>query len=274
MKKAILSVFLAAAIGATLCACTTPEEPDKDKDKDKDKDPPAEVVDLTDFKLTKEYFEGKNVVVYGDSITTPASKSGHHITVNYIDLLKNELNFNLLNNFAINGTTATHSVSKIPLNAAKEDLESGPRYVDENTFYNEQADYAIIMYGANDQGLGAAIGENTDDPQDYRETVTYKGGINYMVKKLRLANPVMRILFLTPLWHVGPSDPPVNAATGLAPYDYGDALFDLKDKLQAKVIDCYPVFNKDNFGPGLNSDDGTHPSDEGHRILCDYLLGK
>ncbi len=266
MRGKAISLLLAFAAGALLCACGTPkEEPPKET--------PEEKVSLTDFKLTKEYFEGKKVVVYGDSITMPVANTQFVEEANYIDLLARDLGFVLLANYAVPSTTATHSYSVYPKGAAKEDLESGPRYVTQHEFVNETADYALIMYGANDFTLGAPIGTDADVPQSYGEVTTYKGGIRFMVETLRKHNPDIRIQLFTPLYRAGYGTFPVNGSTGLSIPDYGDALFGMKDSLQVRVLDTFPVFSEEiYYANSKYTKDGTHPNDAGHALLEAYIL--
>lgn len=231
---------------------------------------------LTDFKLTKADFEGKKVVVYGDSITVPASKTKHISGDNYIDIIAKRLNFATYWNYALGGTSAMHSVSIIPLGAAKEDLQSGSRYVTENVDTDSIADYAIIMYGSNDWWLDGQVGSVDDHPATYRETNTFLGGIRFMIETLRAQNPKIKVLCFTNLWNDGLGTDLRNPRTGLSITEFNDALYELADELEYRIIDLFPVFNADNFTKGKSpyTSDGIHPTELGHSVLADYILKK
>lgn len=231
---------------------------------------------LADFKLTREFFMDKKVVIYGDSITVESSKSSF-IEIgqkNWVDYLQTSLGFEKIDNYAVSGTVLTHSVSKAPMGSTPENRISGVRYMEQNARWNAQADYAFIAYGTNDFAVSAGMGNNTDDPASYLETNTFRGAVNLAVKTLRDQNPDIKILFLTPIFRSNWSKiNPANGA-GFTLKEYCEAIMDMANTLEYRAVDMYTdIFGWDNFQAGKDyTNDGLHPNALGHKVMSAYLL--
>ncbi len=212
--------------------------------------------------FTKEYFAGKTVVVYGDSITAGAMTSGERST--WIYKMKEELGF-VYASFAVSGSLLTYA------NAVRDGRGSGASYIVANEATNKIADYAIVFYGANDYTHGVKIGENEESADSLEQISSFKQGIKWAVKNLRTHNPQIKIVFFTPLYR---NDVPVNGQ-GLKISAYGQAVKDLSGDLGYYYVDLFDLFTPENLGKdSMYSPDQLHPNDAGQRLLFEYIMSR
>lgn len=228
------------------------------------------------FRLVREEFQGKNVVIYGDSITVETSKSLwiEEGGKNWVDYLQSALGFNKLGNFAASGTFLTHSMSNVPAGSAIEDRLSGVHYIAQHAAENARADYAFIAYGTNDFAASTPMGTAEDDFSSYVEADTFCGSVRLAVETLREQNPDIQILFLTPIFRSNWSKLNPENGVGFSLREYCQAILDMSEALEYRAVNMYDdIFGWDNYiaGEGLTPD-GLHPNGMGHRMMAMYLL--
>lgn len=253
MKK-ILTLVLCTILLTIAClttiGCTKKEKGDDDV--------------LSNFKITKEYFEGKKVVFYGDSITIGLGIDFVNGEKRYCDILADNLGFNF-KNFAQSG-------SKLTKDRMEVFLKAGVSVMKTNEEHNKEADYAIIAYGTNDFSTydgSTLIGNKTDNPQYVSEINSFYGGIRMAVNMLRGQNPDIKILFLTPIYRTL-----LINRNGESLVDFGKAIENLAEELDYRVINMFSVFNETNFyNESQYSEDGLHPNILGHAKMAEYVLG-
>ena len=130
-------------------------------------------------------------------------------------------------------------------------------------------DIATISYGTNDFGRSRPIGTNADTTP-----ATFKGAINYTLKKLMTAFPLMRIMLTTPIWRgfwAGQnqnSDATPNSI-GLYLSDYADAILEIGKRFHVPTADLYrnSGINEYNQSALLQSD-RIHPNAAGDRQMA------
>lgn len=260
-KKA-LSGLLASAFIFTFAACDGGNPPD---DGGEPNDPPA-VEAPTEVTFTKEYMQGKTVVVYGDSISARSHLKDDDN--DYLEILSYNLGFKLIRK-ALSASALTYETP------VKSKVRSGVDFIASGKEDNKAADVAIIFYGANDCVYNAQMGFENDDFSSYTEVNSFLGAMNFSVKKLREHNPDIQIVFLTPLYHyVQNGDEYVNTYGGRIT-EYVNAVMVGAEVNECRAIDLYEGvgFNKENFY--LNSEltqDGIHPNAAGQKVLADFLL--
>lgn len=121
-------------------------------------------------------------------------------------------------------------------------------------------DALVIGFGTNDFGCALPIGADTD--QDW---TTFKGAVNYGLKKIMTEFPSLRILVWTPLWRArqtagdGKESDANPNASGIYLTDYGDALISRCKALKVPVLDMYRVSGINSFNAGTMFTDGLHP---------------
>lgn len=257
------------------------------------------------FPLDRGMFAGKKVIAFGDSITDgclldPNKENGLNYEDTYFAKLCKYLQVDsdptdLENcNFACGGTTLTYGtnggygISGVQRVDATAPFTDGGRVRD--PYPNIlQADLCVIFYGTNDLTAGVCADSDTDSsltdtPQSAQEALTIRGGLYYMICKLRQLNPNIKILVLPPLYrradgrlltYSADKTDVQNANTGASLIAYRDALAAVCREQGAKMIDWYAVFDHDNFGQiGATeySYDGLHPNVAGHEKMFQYLV--
>lgn len=149
-----------------------------------------------------------------------------------------------------------------------------------------EIDYITIAYGTNDWNSNYGL-DNENDPDD---TTTYIGAFRYSVEKILTKFPNIKILVITPLWrwwdtNTGmPSEIQVDyidsndyaKGTGYKLWQYGDALVDAAKMYHIPVFDLYwnCMMTKQNRLEYFNYNDGTHPKEEGRRLMANMISAR
>ena len=251
IKRIIISICLALLL-LFFNACASGNE-NESNDK---------VEDQMKLSFSADWFIGKRVVVYGDSITHGVGTSDKSKT--YIDLLSKQIGFSY-NNFAVSGSLLTY------VNAMQDGRESGVEIITEQKEYNQNADYAIILYGANDSThrVFSTTGYEAS-PNGLNEVSTFKQGIEYAVKTLRQHNKDIIIIFLTPILRTDNNGFSIETLN-----DYTQLIMKLSSEYDYYYFDLYPLFTTENFSENsAYTSDGCHPNDEGNRLIYQFLLDK
>lgn len=144
-------------------------------------------------------------------------------------------------------------------------------------------DYITIAYGTNDWNSNYGL-DNENDPDD---TTTYIGAFRYSVEKLLAAYPNLKILAITPLWRWWDTNTGMPSeiqsdyidsndyakGTGYKLWQYGDALVAAAKLYHIPVFDLYwnCMMTKQNRLEYFDSNDGTHPKEEGRKLMAEMI---
>lgn len=218
--------------------------------------------DMQTISFSADYFIGKKAVVYGDSITYGVGTSDK--SKGYIDLLSKQIGFSY-DNFAVSGSLLTY------VNAKQDGRKSGVEIITEHKEYNEKADYALIMYGANDSTHRVIYKTDYDtEPKKLEDVGTYKQGIEYAVKVLRDHNPDIKIVFLTPILRTDNNGYSIEILK-----KYTEVIKNSSKELDYYYVDNYSLFSAEEFGENSEyTSDCCHPNDVGNRKIYEHLLNK
>jgi lysophospholipase L1-like esterase len=121
--------------------------------------------------------------------------------------------------------------------------------------------YLGLEYGTNDFSYSRPLGINQDATPD-----TFKGALNYSLKKLATAFPHLRLFLITPAWRLNneeqDSDTHPNDL-GIFLKEYVDGMLDIAVLHHVPCLDMWRVLgtNIDNYK--TLTFDGTHPNPEG-----------
>lgn len=221
----------------------------------------------------------KKIVAFGDSVTANATVGGANT---YYNNFANKFRMLDVKNYAIGGTTATYmyegsNIYKEYANATQ--AIDGVRVVKQAYDNNElsDVDYAFIAYGHNDQYFQPPITASGDDAYDvnsFDSCKSFKGSYRYMVNTLKLANPNIRIMLLNCTYSE-------YDKTNKSPYgsiysydDYRTAIQELATELSLTYIDPWDHLQMyfDAYDSRYYYKDTVHLSEEGHKILTQYII--
>ncbi len=235
----------------------------------------------SNFAFDRFHLEDKNLVAFGDSVTADATLGGTGST--YVTLFANRFHMNLLNNYAIGGTTATYMYPGSNIYkeyASNTTAIDGPRVV-RKAFENgelDTVDYAFIAYGHNDQYFQPPITVPGDDEYcvDNRFTTchSYKGSYRYMINLLREANPMIRIVILNCTY--SEYDKHLKSPYG-STYNYTsyrNATKEIAEEMNCRYIDPWD-YMKDYYdfqNGNVYYKDSVHLSAKGHQVLSSYIF--
>lgn len=250
------------------------------------------------YVIDRGMFAGKRMIIFGDSITDgclldpekPTNYEDMYVTklCRYLGMASDPTDLENCN-FACGGTTLTYGLRGGYGISGVERVDETHSFTDggriRNTYPNIlTADLCVIEYGANDFDEDVLTGVARDRPEKAEDAVTLRGGMYYMIRRLRELNPNLKILVLPPLfrradgtnmlWTEDLTDVE-NAKTGETLRGYAQALREVCEEYGAKFIDWYPVFNYENFGKidaGQYTEDGAHPNAAGHELIYQYLF--
>lgn len=121
--------------------------------------------------------------------------------------------------------------------------------------------YLGLEYGTNDLAYCRPIGSNTDATCE-----TFKGALNYSLKKLSAAFPRLRLFLIAPAWRLNfenlDSDTNPNEI-GLFLKDYVDAMLDVAARHHVPCLDLWRTLGVNINNYKTFTFDGTHPTQEG-----------
>lgn len=258
------------------------------------------------FFVDRGMFKGKNAIVFGDSITDgclldPTAPNTQPNGFNYKDTYFAKLCYALqtatdptdpvLSNMACGGTTL------VPVKAALSSGISGVERIDKTQPFTDgggrehnvpaavaQADLCVIYYGTNDFAHGVPVSATgageTDWPTSAAQVKSYKGGLFYLFRSLRLKNPTIKIMVLPMLFRRAGGNlqynenrtDVVNTASNMKWSDYRAAAKQVSEDFGAKFVDWGDVFGYDELGVGVKySADGLHPNVAGHARMYEEL---
>ncbi len=253
------------------------------------------------FPLDKGMFQGKKIIAFGDSITDgclldPNTPTGFNYEDTYFAQLCRYLGSasdptDLENcNFACGGTTMCYGTVGTPGRSGVERVDVTQPFMDAGRERNPypnilDADLCVIYYGTNDLGYGIPAesdGSQTDTPTKPEDARTVRGGLYYMISRLRELNPRLKILVLPPIirraggnleYSADKTDVTVRPG-GYSLRQYAAVMEQVCEENGALFLDWYPVFDYENFaqiGANAYSYDGLHPNVAGHEKMFAYL---
>ena len=121
--------------------------------------------------------------------------------------------------------------------------------------------YLALEYGPNEFTLGMPIGVNSDTTRQ-----TYKGSLNYSIKRLLTSFPLLRLFLIAPAWKLNVEDLDSDSRpnpSGLFLREYVDATIEIAALNHIPCLDMWRT-----LGLGVNNYkaftfDGTHPNEAG-----------
>jgi len=239
-------------------------------------------LDAATFKFDIGNLKGKNIIAIGDSVTADETIG---CAKTYPNLFKEEFEMTSVKNYAIGGTTATYMYEGSNIYkeyATNTTAIDGCRVVDRA--YNKKelgkVDYAFIAFGHNDQYFQAPLDNEdtvTDGDGEYislENCRSFKASYRFMIRKLRKANPNMRIVILNCTY----SEYDKSADTYGHAITYSDYRNAIKEV--AKEMNCRYVDPWDYLKPYFKNEHSTYYKDvvhltiAGQKLLFDYIITK
>lgn len=232
------------------------------------------------YKISKNYFNNKNVLIIGDSVSAKETIGLENKT--YSDLLKEHLNINTLLNAAIGGTTLTYMYEGS--NIYKEYHNNsvaidGCRVIEKLTKENKlkDFDYVFIAYGHNDQYFKCEIDQKDNyDVNDLSKCKSFKNSYRFIINTIKKYNSNAKIIILNCTYSE-------YDKVSISPYgnkfsyiDYRNASKQIADEYNLKYIDPWDYMKQyfDFYNDKKYYQDSVHLSYLGHEVLFNYLLDK
>lgn len=257
-------------------------------DNDGDKYFPATHVDAVlglDKINPKSNLEGKNIVIFGDSITELG---------NYPELIGETLGANIVkagfygcrmsehfNNNYMNMQSMQKMVEFIQkkdftelVNSTEEYYKSGgrdyrPQAKALNNVKWDSVDLITIFFGVNDFGAANPIGQDTDMTGS-----TFKGAINKVIKGIHETLPTVKIVFICPMFisriykdaGENTDDNPNTAGTYMK--EYIEAIQTITKKNHVPNINLSDLSGVNRYNADYYLADGKHPNALGYKTIA------
>lgn len=216
--------------------------------------------DMTDIAFTKEFFENKKIVVYGDSITYGAGTSGAKAV--WINKIATELGATYTN-MAQNGAMLTYVAAK------RDGRMSGCEFIDDNLAPAENYDYAFLFFGANDFTHGVPVGSVEEPADNLTEISSFVQGIKFAVNSLKKRNENIKIVFITSIYR----DDVRKSSLGFEISAFANAIKENAAVLPYYYVDVSDIFNGENYGAdSIYTADRLHPNDLGQTYLAEHII--
>ncbi len=200
------------------------------------------------------------LITMGDSITVgtytaPGQEAPMSIAhPNYTDLLQAALGCEEMENYGMNGTSASNSSDVAPEEAL---CIRCVKYRD--------ADYVVIAIGTNDFGTNVELGKPEDSEKE-----TFYGALRVIFSTVKENNPNAKIVVLSPLPRIDEE-----------PNKKGYILDDYRNALKQRAAEWEFVFVDGRQLPICPTDpthkekyifDGVHFNEDGHKFIAELLL--
>ncbi len=209
--------------------------------------------------------KGKKIVFLGDSITAGICTSGPEYTFAGIIGKKYECT---TVNYGYGGT----KIAMDPDEAEEKSLNFSVRLMD----MDDDADIVVVMGGTNDFKYNilpiGKFGDNT--------FYTFYGACNILMRRLLNKYPGKPILIMTPLHTLTELDPYAVRVKKLpigTLKDFVNVIREMAEYYSLPVLDLYA---ESGLQPAVEiirkkyMEDGTHPNDEGHKLLAEKIAAK
>lgn len=238
--------------------------------------------------------EGKNIVMFGDSITENGT---------YPEQIQNLTKSNVIKAGFGGCRMAQHQQSGTGLLYDKQSMYRLVDYIKNNDFTElvqatedmvrangddnrpqanrlkntdwDKVDYITIFFGTNDYGGDIPIG--TDDDQDGS---TFKGAVNKVIKTLSESNPKIKFVFITPFYRdrflSGDNNNSDVYANGTGSYlnEYVKAIEKLANDNHIPVINMMDNSGINKYNQATYLADGLHPNEYGYAYIAEQLAKK
>jgi lysophospholipase L1-like esterase len=191
-------------------------------------------------------FNNKTIVSYGDSITY-----GAYATTPYIKALATRFSATLTNR-AVSSTTVSGTATNSTNVLIANNDDSGK-------------DFIVIAGGTNDWTLGNALGSYGDATNE-----TFYGALDVICNHLKTNAPNAKVIFITPINRFLHGVRPVATLNA-----YRQAITETALKYGFAVVDGRQLGmpNTSDTWAKEMLPDGLHPSDLGHSVMCNSLIG-
>jgi lysophospholipase L1-like esterase len=139
-----------------------------------------------------------------------------------------------------------------------------------------KVDFITVGYGTNDIANFVPV-DNEEDPMD---TTTLLGGLRYALTALLTAYPHLKVLILTPIYRYfnaeGVDSDEKEWYNDREFTTWTDGILDVAKELRVPAVDMYRTlcFNKYTRSHYFSEDDGTHPNEEGLKVMAEKIAGK
>jgi GDSL-like Lipase/Acylhydrolase family len=136
-----------------------------------------------------------------------------------------------------------------------------PRLSDFKALDFNKVTYLALEYGPNDFTLGMPIGTNSDTTRQ-----TFKGSLNYSIRKLLAAFPLLRLFLIAPAWKLNAEDLDSDDRpnpSGLFLKEYVDAMIEIAALNHIPCLDMWRTLGVGFHNYKSFTFDGTHPNQAG-----------
>lgn len=145
-------------------------------------------------------------------------------------------------------------------------------------------DLMTIAYGTNDYTAGKLL----DNPSNKYDTSYYAGALRHSIETILTAYPNLRLVIVAPTWrywmdsdnnYENDSDTRYFNSDQNVLHDFVDKCIEVGKEYHLPVVNPYDnlSINKFNYRQWFNTNDGTHPNEEGRRdlakLICTTISG-
>lgn len=235
--------------------------------------------------VSQKKLEGKNIVMFGDSITELG---------NYPEIVGQTLGANVVKGGFYGCRMAQHPGNTYMNNQSMQKMSEYIRNKDfselvqstEEYFNNGGRDYRsqakdlnnvdwdtvdiiTIFFGVNDFTNLSTIGSNTDTTGS-----TFKGAINKIIKNISETLPKVRIIFIAPMYMSriystnGENSDDNPNTNGIYFKDYVNAIVDVTKLNHVVSINLNDLSGVNRYNSDIYLDDGKHPSSYGYSHIA------
>ena len=135
-----------------------------------------------------------------------------------------------------------------------------------------EVDLVTVFGGTNDYRNGKELGTINDDGN----IDTFYGNIQKVINKIRIANPRVELVFMTPIKRGKFGDQPIYPSPnskGIKLEQYVQAIKDVCSKNSIKVIDLFTLSGIDKSNLSIYTQDNLHPNEAGSKMI-DLVIQK
>ncbi len=197
------------------------------------------------------------LAIYGDSISINYEGGG------WPQKIESVIDFKTIYNHAIGGSGLSRSTPNNTLSL-----------LDKENNLHPDADIVILWHGTNEWYWGSPVGSCEEESED-----TFAGAISSAVHKLRLVNPHVKIIWITPLFRHQPPNKTQNTneawdsknCAGFTMKDYDAVIWEQSNRLCFPVIDLRRLTNFGVENKHIYYRDIAHPSEKGFELIADLI---
>lgn len=243
--------------------------------------------------IPKSRLEGKMCVCFGDSIVGNMSPPNDYPTI-----IANETGMTVIN-AGFGGARMSATYENSPYNSycmvkLADAISSGNWTEQNNNLANVtvshyaphietlktinwyDVDYITIGYGTNDIANFVTV-DNSENPLD---TTTVLGSLRYSLQTILTAYPHIKVLVLTPIYRYfnseGVDSDEKEFYSNRKFTTWTDGILEVAKEFKVPAVDMYHTlgFNKFTRSCYFSSNDGTHPNEQGLKVMGGKIAGK